>query len=227
MASSADNSPVLSPAFEAPTHPDLDPCAICGTSYGELNDSEVMETPVSLACGHILGNYCIHAWLTTDGADRSCPLCRFPLTYRTCGHVIPPRPLANRAARRPSQEARHSLIYLDLDPAPPRLLDAAERPESCFSGCDDGADQPEEDLQLLEDRVLEALTQQVNLESLANIHRDLVGVLMRMVNIGGDAEEMLWVRRLMACVERLAAHALRIGDHDAVALDLIIDWEWN
>ena len=47
-------------------------CAICHDTYGA-------EDAVRLPCGHEFGFVCISTWLSPEGGNKTCPLCRIQL----------------------------------------------------------------------------------------------------------------------------------------------------
>ncbi len=71
-------------------------CLICIHPYHSSNVEGTVEDPVITACGHIFGNTCLNQWLTPDSA-LTCPLCRFVLKYKECGHVIKPLPAFSKS----------------------------------------------------------------------------------------------------------------------------------
>jgi hypothetical protein len=87
-------------------------CLICIHPYHSANVEGNIEEPVITACGHIFGNSCLNQWLT-PGSALTCPLCRFVLQYKECGHVIKPLPAFSKST-------------------PPKIT-AEQTPDSCSS----------------------------------------------------------------------------------------------
>ena len=62
--------------------PECEPCMICQEQYGTVTNDGILEHPVWLPWGHVLGNDCIEKWLY-DNDQNTCPYCRkesFPST---------------------------------------------------------------------------------------------------------------------------------------------------
>ena len=62
--------------------PERESCMICQEQYGTVTNDGILEHPVRLPCGHVLGNDCIEKWLY-DNDQNTCPYCRkelFPST---------------------------------------------------------------------------------------------------------------------------------------------------
>jgi Ring finger domain len=71
-------------------------CLICIHPYHSPNVEGNVEDPVITACGHIFGKSCLEQWLAPASA-LTCPLCRFVLKYKECGHVIKPLPAFSKS----------------------------------------------------------------------------------------------------------------------------------
>jgi len=71
-------------------------CLICIHPYHSPNVEGNVEDPVVTACGHIFGKSCLKQWLAPNSA-LTCPLCRFVLKYKDCGHVIKPLPAFSKS----------------------------------------------------------------------------------------------------------------------------------
>ncbi|KAI0539524.1 hypothetical protein GGR58DRAFT_500172 [Xylaria digitata] len=57
------------------------------------NTEENSEDLCVLPCGHFFGAECITTWVEQRQGDEvtpDCPMCRFPLIHRFCGHAIDP-----------------------------------------------------------------------------------------------------------------------------------------
>ncbi|KAI0008868.1 hypothetical protein F4779DRAFT_584831 [Xylariaceae sp. FL0662B] len=58
-------------------------------------DKDFVERTAVLPCGHFFGFDCLALWCQQREEEDdypSCPLCRFPIVYWSCGHPIPIRP---------------------------------------------------------------------------------------------------------------------------------------
>jgi hypothetical protein len=71
-------------------------CLICIHPYHSPNVDGNVEDPVITACGHIFGKSCLEQWLAPE-STLTCPLCRFVLKYKECGHVIKPLPAFSKS----------------------------------------------------------------------------------------------------------------------------------
>lgn len=71
-------------------------CLICIHPYHSPNVEGNVEDPVITACGHIFGKSCLEQWLAPN-STLTCPLCRFVLKYKECGHVIKPLPAFSKS----------------------------------------------------------------------------------------------------------------------------------
>lgn len=108
---------------------ELNSCPICKEAY---EDTEELEVPVRLPCGHLFGSLCISIWISKN----TCPLCRAVLR----------RPNAAIALAQDA-EAREPSI-----PISPVLLRAPQTPNPLVF---EYSDVPEENLRRLDVRFLE------------------------------------------------------------------------
>jgi hypothetical protein len=69
-------------------------CAICLTPYYCKDAEGNPESPKMLPCGHIFGGRCFRSWNKHAAARLTCPMCRFPLHFKICGHSIMPLPVS-------------------------------------------------------------------------------------------------------------------------------------
>ena len=63
-------------------------CMICNSPFNLTRSDGLIEKESILPCSHVFGHICIQRWLETDSTHQDCPICRRPMLYRTCGHVI-------------------------------------------------------------------------------------------------------------------------------------------
>ena len=72
--------------------PDSRECAFCLEPYDKTpwGQAEVVNQPVSLACGHSFGVQCVAEWAFSPNFNNICPYCRVPLitdAYRSQDHT--------------------------------------------------------------------------------------------------------------------------------------------
>jgi hypothetical protein len=63
-------------------------CTICNSLFNLPRPDGLIEKASILPCSHVFGHICIQRWLETDSLHQDCPICRRPMLYRVCGHVI-------------------------------------------------------------------------------------------------------------------------------------------
>ncbi|KAH8790792.1 hypothetical protein BGZ57DRAFT_876400 [Hyaloscypha finlandica] len=93
-------------------------CLICIHPYHSANVDGNVEAPVMTACGHVFGDGCLRVWMEDSENGGSggnnggtCPMCRFVLRYRECGHLIRAVPAFGR------RSSLHPLLSSFLAPS--------------------------------------------------------------------------------------------------------------
>ncbi|KAH8652165.1 hypothetical protein BX600DRAFT_89198 [Xylariales sp. PMI_506] len=87
----------MATATTTAAEPACEECPICHDPVGLPNPESVVESWVSLDCGHQFGNACLQTWLqeTLDRKDPltpdpTCPICRVVARHPDCGHEVAP-----------------------------------------------------------------------------------------------------------------------------------------
>jgi hypothetical protein len=82
---------------------EIDTCAICSETIGELRQDGTTEVAYTLPCSHTFGNICIMGWLDV-APQKDCPICRRHLIHPGCGHIIMPHKLSTAPPSIPEEE---------------------------------------------------------------------------------------------------------------------------